>query len=181
MQLLFVGFQLGKGHRPIGTHPVWRIVRFTRLQLFDIVNRHAAAAEQNIALGYPLRRLQQVFVIPPEDHQQLDVRIIRVVDHFNRRRLNRRVLAQEVRALIVSRENNGVTVRQLVELDRELLAAPARLAAEPGGDNGRRLLLQDIRRGGEDHRQRQLAVIARIVERHREMRKIVAHVQRLVG
>ena len=104
-----------------------------------------------------------------------------MVDHFNRRRLNRRVLAQEVRALIVSRENNGVTVRQLVELDRELLAAPARLAAEPGGDNGRRLLLQDIRRGGEDHRQRQLAVIARIVERHREMRKIVAHVQRLVG
>lgn len=82
-------------------------------------------------LGYPLRRLQQVFVIPSEDHQQLDVRVIRVVDHFNRRRLDRRVLAQEVRALIVGRENNGVTVRQLVELDRELLAAPARLAAEP--------------------------------------------------
>ena len=75
-----------------------------------------------------------------------------MVDHFNSRRVNRWMLAQEVRALIVGRKNNGVAVRQRVELHRELLTAPARLAAEPGGNDRRRLLLQNTRRGGKDHR-----------------------------
>lgn len=51
------------------------------------------------------------------------------------------MIAQEVRTLVVGGEDNGVTIRQFIEIDRELLAAPAGLAAEPGGDYRRRLLL----------------------------------------
>lgn len=41
------------------------------------------------------------------------------------------MIAQEVRPLVVGGEDNGVTIRQFIEIDRELLAAPAGLAAEP--------------------------------------------------
>ena len=169
LQLLLIGFQLSKGDRTVGAHPVRRVVRLTRLQGFDAVHGDAAAAEQNIALSNPLRRQQQVVIIAAENHQQLDVGIVRVVDHFDGRRLDRRMIAQEVRTLVVGGEDNGVTIRQFIEIDRELLAAPAGLAAEPGGDYRRRLLLGDRWRARENHRQLQRTVIARIVERHREV------------
>lgn len=41
------------------------------------------------------------------------------------------MIAQEVRTLVVGGEDNGVTIRQFIEIDRELLVAPAGLAAEP--------------------------------------------------
>lgn len=59
------------------------------------------------------------------------------------------MIAQEVRTLVVGGEDNGVTIRQFIEIDRELLAAPAGLAAEPGGDYRRRLLLGDRWRAGK--------------------------------
>ena len=149
---MLIGFQLSEGDRAVGAHPVRCVVRLTRLQGFDAVHGDAAAAEQNIALGNPLRCQQQIVIIAAENHQQLDVRIVRVVDHFDGRRLDRRMIAQEVRALVVGGEDNGVTIRQFVEIDRELLAAPAGLAAEPGGDNRRRLLLGHRWRARENHR-----------------------------
>ena len=149
---MLIGFQLSKGDRAVGAHPVWRIVWLPRLQGFDAVHGDAAAAEQNIALGNPLRCQQQVVIIAAENYQQLDVRIVRVVDHFDGRRVDRRMIAQEIRTLVVGGEDNGVTIRQFVEIDRELLAAPAGLAAEPGGDNHRRLLLGHRWRARENHR-----------------------------
>ena len=58
------------------------------------------------------------------------------------------MIAQEVRTLVVGGEDNGVTIRQFIEIDRELLAAPAGLAAERG-DYRRRLLLGDRWRAGK--------------------------------
>ena len=71
--------------------------------------------------------------------------------------------------LVYCIRNRTKGIRQFIEIDRELLAAPAGLAAEPGGDYRRRLLLGDRWRARENHRQLQRTVIARIVERHREV------------
>ena len=68
-----------------------------------------------------------------------------MVNHFDGRRLHRRMFTQEVRALIVGRKHDGVAIRQFVKQYRERLAAPAGFAAEPGGHNRRRLLLLRIR------------------------------------
>ncbi len=104
-----------------------------------------------------------------------------MVDHFDRRRVDRRMLAQEVRTTIVGGKDDRVTLRQRVKQHREILTAPARFRAKPRGDDSRRLLLLQIWRGGKDHRQFQRAVVARVKERHREVRKIVTHFQRTVG
>ena len=181
MQLLFIGFQLAESHRPVGTNPVRRVIGLAGLQLFHAIHDDTIAAEQNIPLGNALGRQQQVLIVATEDHQQLDVRVARMVDHFDSRRFHRRMVAQEVRTLIVGREDDSITFRYLIEVDRELLAAPASLAAKPGGDNRRRLLLYDVRRGSKNHRQRQRTVVARVVERHREVGEIVTDLQRLIG
>ncbi|MNQ41026.1 hypothetical protein D3C85_546940 [compost metagenome] len=60
-----------------------------------------------------------------------------------------------------------------------MLAAPLGLGPEPGGQHGRRLLLQERHLSGKHHGQGQLAVVTGIEERHGEEGEIVAHRQGL--
>ena len=113
-------FSVAESHRPVGTNPVRRVIGlagFPTLSLHD----NTITAEQNVPLGNALGRQQQVLIVATEDHQQLDVRGFRMVDHFDSRRFHRRMVAQEVRTLIVGREDDRVTFRYLIEVDRELL------------------------------------------------------------
>ncbi|MNE40927.1 hypothetical protein D3C80_1349750 [compost metagenome] len=179
LQLFGILLQLGKGHRPIGTHPVRRIVRLARRQLFNLVHRDVLAAEQNVALRNAFYCGDQIVVIAPLHQQQFDVRIIRMADHFHRWPVDRRVIAQEIRALLIGGEDDGMPVRQLVIQRRERLAAPLRLAAEPRGQHARRTLLSEVRRAGEYYRQGQRPVVAAVQEGFREMRQFVFQRQRL--
>ncbi len=168
LQLLGVLLQLGEGHRPIGAHPVRRVVRLARRQLFHLVHRYVLAAEQDVALRDALHRGDQIVVVTPLNQQQFDVRIIRMADHLHRRAVDRRIIAQEIRALRVGGEHHRVLRRQRIVQRREGLPAPLRLAAEPGRQNARRTLLGEIRLAGEHHRQRQRPIIAAVEERLRK-------------
>ncbi len=173
LQLLGVLLQLGEGHRPIGAHPVRRVVRLARRELFHLVHRHVLAAEQDVALRDALHRGDQIVVVTPLNQQQFNVRVIGVADHLHRRAVDRRIIAQEIRALLVGGEHHRVLRRQRVVQRREGLPAPLRLAAEPGRQNARRALLGEIRLAGEHHRQRQRPIIAAVEERLREVRQLV--------
>ena len=65
--------------------------------------------------------------------------------HLNGRRFDIRVLTQESRTLRVGRKDDGISVRDLVIHNREVLPAPAGTGAEPGGHDGRCQLLRDVR------------------------------------
>ncbi|MNS65953.1 hypothetical protein D3C72_991460 [compost metagenome] len=175
LQLLSVLLQLGEGHRPIGAHPVRRIIGLTRSQLFDLVHRDVLATEQNIALRDTFHRGDQIVVIAPLHQQQFDVRVIRMANHLHRRPVDRRIIPQEIRTLLVGGEDDGVLFRQLVVQRRERLTAPLCFAAEPRSQNACRALLSDIRLAGKHHRQDQWAVVAAVKKRLREMRQFVLH------
>ena len=126
LQLFFIGFQLAKGDRTVGTHPVWRIIRFTRQQRLDLIYHDAVAAEKDVALGNGFCCLHQIFIITTKDHQQLHVRVFRVAYHLNGRRVDVRMIAQEGRTFCIGGKHNGISVRQFVIHRREALTAPAR-------------------------------------------------------
>lgn len=54
--------------------------------------------------------LQQVFIISTKRNQQLHIRIIRVAHHLDNRRVNRRMIAQEIRASIVGGEHDRIAI-----------------------------------------------------------------------
>ena len=131
LELLFIGFQLAERHRTVSTYPVRRIIRFTRQQRLHLIHHHAVATEQDIPLRNAFRRLQQIVIVAAKDHQQLHIWVVRVADHLNHRRFYRRMIAQEIRALVVRGKDDGITIRQRVVHHREMLAAPACARTEP--------------------------------------------------
>ena len=58
-----------------------------------------------------------------------------MVNHLNHRGFYRRMIAQEVRAFVISGKNNGIAIRQLVIEHREVLSTPTRTRTKPRGDN----------------------------------------------
>ncbi len=55
--------------------------------------------------------------------------------HLDNRRVNRRMIAQEIGASIVGGEHDRIAIRQVIIQHREALTAPARPRAKPGRDN----------------------------------------------
>ncbi len=51
--------------------------------------------------------------------------------HLDNRRVNRRMIAQEIRASIVGGEHDRIAIRQVIIQHREALTAPARPRAKP--------------------------------------------------
>ncbi len=101
--------------------------------------------------------------------------------HLDNRRVNRRMIAQEIGASIVGGEHDRIAIRQVIIQHREALTAPARPRAKPGRDNRSRLLLRQIRHVSKHYRQRHRTVIPRIKKRHREVGQIVIHRQHVIG